>query len=68
MTSLVDPEEVEVSNRLELSVRRAINSVLGKRRGLELSAVGIVEVVHYKLATVPVADPVKVARYIFVSR
>lgn len=61
MTSLVDPQEVQVPDRLELSVRRAINSVLSQRGGLELGAVGVVEVVHHQLGSVPVANPVQVA-------
>lgn len=61
MTSLVDPQEVQVSNRLELSVRRAINSVLSKRGRLELGTVGVVEVVDHQLGSVPVANPVQIA-------
>lgn len=60
MTSLVDPQEVQVSNRLELSIRRSINSVLSKCGGLELGAVGVVEVVYHQLGSVPVANPVKI--------
>lgn len=58
MTGLVDPEEVQVANRLELSVASSIHSVLGKLGRLELACGGVVDGVHNKLASVPVADPI----------
>lgn len=61
MTSLVDPQEVQVSNRLELPIGRAINSILSKRSRLELSTTRVVEVVDHQLGSIPVADPIQIA-------
>lgn len=58
MASLVHTEEVQVADALELAAGHAVDSVLSKFRGLELSRVTVVEVVDNKLASVPVADPV----------
>lgn len=58
VAGFVDSEEVQVTNTLELTSRDTIDSVLGKFGGLELSRVGVFEVVHNKLASVPVANPV----------
>lgn len=61
MASLVDPQKVQVSNRFELSIRRAIDSVLRQRGRLKLGAVGVVQVVDHQLGSIPVANPVQVA-------
>lgn len=45
VAGLVYPQEIEVSNRLELPIRSAVDSVLGEGFRLELGAIGVVEVV-----------------------
>lgn len=58
MSGLVDPQEVQVADRLELALGRARDGVLLERRRLELGGVCVVEVVGDELASEPVADPV----------
>lgn len=58
VAGFVDAEEVQVADALELAAGHAVDSVLRKFRGLELSRIAVVEVVDDELASVPVADPV----------